>query len=480
MASDQRQALYALLRADFPSFVRKVFTTVNPGAAFVDNWHILALCQQMLAVQDGKCRRLVVNLPPRSLKSLIVSVAFPAWVLGHKPTSRIIVASYSDDLTRRLARDFRLVLEAGWYQAIFPGTRIDRRKNTEAEVATTRGGGRYATSVGGTLTGRGGDIIIIDDPIKSADADSEVERRRVNEWFDSTVISRLDNPARGAIAVVMQRVHEDDLSGHLLQKGNWQHLRIPAIATEPAHILIGDEKGHKRQVGDLLEPNRMSAAHLDEARLTLGSRQFQAQYQQDPVPAEGNLFKMAWLRRYDEVPDRQPADTVVQSWDTASKIGSGNDYSVCTTWLLRKGIYFLLQVHRGQWEFPDLLRRVRSHATDHGASTILIEDANSGAALLQSLKHQGGLNVIGIKAQLGKQDRAAQQTAVFEAERVLLPRDAPWLAMFEAELLGFPNARYDDQVDSVVQFLHWAEARLRSTSRCIVPVSITRPPPWCS
>ena len=292
--------LRAVLRTDLPSFVRKAFATVNPGDRYVDNWHIEAICHELVRLRgSGACRRrLIVNLPPRSLKSLIVSVAFPAWVLGHDPSARIIVASYSDDLGRRLARDFRRVVEAPWYRDLFPAMRIDARKNTEAEVATTAGGSRYATSVGGTLTGRGGDLVVIDDPIKPMDAASDAERRRVNEWFDSTVMSRLDDPATAAVVLVMQRVHEDDLAGHLLEKGGWSLLRLPAIATEAEEVALGQGRVHRRAPGELLEPGRLAMAELEEARRHLGAQLFEAQYQQDPVPAGGTLIKADWLATY--------------------------------------------------------------------------------------------------------------------------------------------------------------------------------------
>ena len=284
----QRAMLRAILQTDLPSFVRKAFETVSPGDRYVESRHIEAICHRLLLLLGGAGvgrRRLVVNLPPRSLKSTIVSVAFPAWVLGHDPSARIIVASYSDDLARRLARDFRRVVEAPWYRELFPAMRIDARKNTEAEVATTAGGFRYATSVGGTLTGRGGDLVVIDDPIKPMDAASDAERRRVNEWFDSTVMSRLDDPATAAVVLVMQRVHEDDLAGHLLEKGGWSLLRLPAIATEAEAVALGQGRVHRRAPGELLEPGRLAMAELEEARRHLGAQLFEAQYQQDPVPA---------------------------------------------------------------------------------------------------------------------------------------------------------------------------------------------------
>ena len=378
--------LRAVLRTDLPSFVRKVFATVNLGDRYVHGWHVEAICHQLARLRGGTCRRLIVNLPPRSLKSLIVSVAFPAWVLGHDPSARIIVASYSDDLARRLARDFRRVVEAAWYRELFPAMRIDARKNTEAEVATTAGGSRYATSVGGTLTGRGGRLIVIDDPIKPMDAASEAERRRVNEWFDSTVMSRLDDPATAAVVLVMQRVHEDDLSGHLLEKGGWSLLRLPAIATEAEEIGLGRGRLHRRAPGALLEPGRLTLEQLEEARRHLGSHLFEAQYQQDPIPAGGTLIQAEWLRTGAAAPDSGRFKQVVQSWDVAAKAAAGNDWSVCTTWGIQGKQYHLLDVLRVRLEFPALLRRALAQVERFRAQRILVEDASSGSALAQALR----------------------------------------------------------------------------------------------
>ena len=174
-------------------------------------WH-LAQCL------DGNIRRRLITVPPRHLKSICASVAFPAWALGHDPSLRIIAASYSTELARKHALDCRAVLESSWYKDVFPGTRLHRDKNTELEFMTSRRGFRLATSIGGTLTGRGGNLIIIDDPMKPADAQSETRRRTVAQWFDSTLYSRLDNKADDRIVLIMQRLHMDDLVGHVLEQ----------------------------------------------------------------------------------------------------------------------------------------------------------------------------------------------------------------------------------------------------------------------
>jgi len=420
--------------------------------------------------------RLIVNLPPRSLKSIAASVALPAWLLGHNPSCRVIAASYADELARKHARDTRIIVESEWYRRVFPATRVDPRKNTETELATTRHGFRLATSVGGTLTGRGGNVIIIDDPIKPAEAESEAERRRVNDWYDMTLFSRLDDKEAGAIILAMQRLHEADLTGHLVEKGEFTVLAPPATATEHENLPIGDGQFHERAVGEVLHPARESLDTLQRIKTSIGSRVFEAQYQQSPVPAVGNLFKAAWMKRYASLPPRETWSDVVQSWDTAAKLGAANDYSVCTTWGIRANTYHLLDVRRDRWEFPDLLRTVIAHAEIHKVNTVLIEDANSGAALIQSLRQQNRLNVVGVKASLDKMTRAVQQSAVFESGRVVLPEAAPWLAEFEKEILAFPNGRHDDQADSTVQFLlNWAAQAAQYNPLIVIPYVVCGP-----
>jgi hypothetical protein len=279
MASpDERALLNAILRQDFGAFLRKTFDTLSPGQTFVPGWHIGALAYQLERIRRGEITRLIVNKPPRSLKSITASVAFPAFVLGHDPTRRIICASYSADLAFKLSNDFRALLDASWYQDVFPHTRIGRYKDSETEVELTRRGFRLATSTGGTLTGRGGDLIIIDDPLKPIDALSESRRLAANQWFLNTVMSRLDDKRTGAIVIVMQRVHTDDLTGFVLgQSDEWTVLSLPAIADVEQTIPVAMGNIHVRQLGDVLCPEREPLKVLERMRTQLGSDLFSAQ-----------------------------------------------------------------------------------------------------------------------------------------------------------------------------------------------------------
>ena len=442
----------AVLRRDLASFIRKTVTTLSPGVPFLDNWHIHAIAWHLEQVRRGEIRRLIINMPPRSLKSISASVALPAYVLGHDPTRRVICVSYAQDLAANLMNSFRVVVETPWFREAFPAMRL-AGKNSESEVATTRHGLRLATSVGGTLTGRGGDLIIIDDPLKPQDALSAAKRESTNQWYANTLLSRLDDKRTGAIVLVMQRVHMDDLTGFVTaQSDEWTILNLPAIAPETERIRIGDEHWHWRREGDLLHPEREGKEELDGMRLALGADLFSAQYQQAPVPEGGAMIKRVWVRRYDVPPPRTYRTRIIQSWDTASKAGPENDWSVCTTWAKDNGIYYLLDVDRGRHDFPTLRSRVLALWQQWKPTRLLIEDTGAGTGLIQDLRRDG-CYAISVKPERDKVARMAIQTGKFEAGQVVLPMRSPWLATFETELFAFPGSKHDDQIDSVSQAL---------------------------
>src|SRR5271155_1862759 len=245
-------------------------TALCPGQEFERSWHIEAIAYHLEQVRRGEIKRLIINMPPRSLKSISASVAFPAFVLGRDPTSRFICVSYSGDLAKKHSNDFRALVEAPWYRSVFPNTRIGPYKNAETEDEFTARGFRLATSVGGTLTGRGGDIIVIADPLKPDDAYSQARRNAANEWFKSTLLSRLDDKRTGAIVIVMQRVHMDDLTGFVLSMSNeWEVLNLPAIAEGDEDVPTSATKVYHRKAGQALSPVREPLSVLENLKVQL-------------------------------------------------------------------------------------------------------------------------------------------------------------------------------------------------------------------
>src|SRR5271155_147533 len=381
----------ALLRRDFAGFAQRAFHLLYPRTEFQMNWHIRVIAARLAAVRDGRIRRLLVNLPPRHLKSLLASVAFPAWILGHDPSAEILCVSYAQELADKWSRDCRRIVASPWYRRIFP-TRLSPARQAMAEFETTAQGRRIATSVGGVLTGRGADVIVIDDPLKPEEALSDLRRESANEWYDHTLYNRLNDKRAGAIVLVMHRLHEDDLMGHVLTQEDWEVVRFPAIAdSDEAHSIetLEGPQVFSRRRGEGLHAAREPLAMLDDIRRKIGEYNFAGQYQQAPAPLGGGLVKPAWFKRY--LPEELPArfERVVQSWDTANKASELSDFSVCTSWGIVGRNLYLLDVLRRRLEYPELKRAVADAYARWRPDVVLIEDKASGTQLIQELVAEG-------------------------------------------------------------------------------------------
>lgn len=475
-----RKVVDAIYRTHFGAFVYAAFKALNPGQRLMPNWHIDAIGFLMQQMVDGDARRrLVLNLPPRSLKSFIVSVALPAWLLGRKPSRRIICCSYSDQLAAKFSRDCRALIESPFYKRVFPKTRLNPKKTSEAEFETTARGYRLATSVHGTLTGRGGDTLLVDDPSKAGDSSSEVALQNTIDWFRNTALSRLDNPGESLIVVVMQRLHVDDLSGILVEQ-DWPKLVIPAIATEPADYLTGEDQVYHRPAGQLLQPARDSQEAFDELKAQLGSQVFAAQFQQNPTPPDGNMIKRAWLQRYDTALDRGKFDRVILTCDPAGKAGPKNDYTAITVLGVSEKAIDVLHVCRGHWTVIQMQERILGLVPEWNVDLVVVEDTSSGMGLLQLLRERKQIDVVGRRHEDDKETRLLRQQGRFEAGRIRLPSESEWLAEFENELLSFPYGRYDDQVDALLLGLEWYADNAHYLQRVpiVAPVLLTRDDPW--
>lgn len=474
----ERQVFDLIYRNSFGAFVYAAFKVVYPGKELTPNWHVDCVCHQLEKMITGQAApRLVINQPPRSLKSFIVTVCLPAWLLGRDPTKLIICASYSEDLANKFSRDCRALIESSFYNRIFPAMKLNRKKVTESEFETTRRGFRLATSVGGTLTGRGGDVLIIDDPVKANDANSQVVLDGAVEWFRNTALSRLDDRAKSLIIVTQQRLHVRDLSGMLIDSG-WPKLVFPAIAIEPEDYNISDDEKYHRPIGELLQPARNSADELEDMRRTVGSHIFAGQFQQNPTPPEGNMIKAAWLPRYEKMPERYKFKRVTLSCDPAGKTGENNDYSAIVVVGLCEKANYILEVQRGRWGLMQLQDRITVIAAQWKPELIIVEDTSSGVSLIPLLRERTNLSVVGRHPKDSKEARMARHVGRFEAGRMLLPGEALWLADFEDELLAFPNGRYDDQVDALMLYLDWfSENETWLAPRVITgyPIVVTAP-----
>jgi predicted phage terminase large subunit-like protein len=451
--------MYAhLLRHDLCAFAHRSFLELEQSK-FHPNWHLEVLAAKLEDVRLGRCKRLIINVPPRHLKSHMTSIIFPAWILGHDPTKKILSISYAQDLSDNLARRSRTLMSSAFYQALFD-TRLSKGREAVSDFETTSGGYRLSTSVGGVLTGRGADLIIIDDPMKADDAQSDTRRTSVNEWHDNTLRSRLNHQEEGAIILVMQRLHADDLVDHVQQSEAWEVLSFPAVAEQDETYNIVTPYGRKffyRKEGDILQPTLLSAATLESARRGMTEYNFVAQYQQNPQPPSGIIVKREWLKFYTPGERPESFDVSVQSWDTANKDSELANYSVCTTWGLKENHLYLLNVFRRKLNFPELKRAVREQAECFRAEVVLVEDKASGTSLIQELQFEGFSSIQAAPALDGdKIMRLRAQTAKIEGGFMLLPKEAPWRDAYVHELISFPNAKHDDQVDSTVFALAWS------------------------
>ena len=304
----------AACRNDFLSFVQWCFHILHPGSTLHMNWHHWRIAWHLELVAQGLIKRLIIAAPPRTLKSLMTSVALPAYLWARNPGERIIGISHSSDLQISLSNDFRRIVECAEYQSLFARVRLS--KNTETEVHTSCGGYRYARSAEGSLTGIGGSILILDDFQKPLDMSSDTRRMSTNASYYNTVASRINNQNTGAIVVVGQRLHPEDLIGTLLSSAEgWTALIFPAIAEREENIPIWPGRWHLRSVGDLLHPEQQNREYMEAPRAQ-DLEMFTAQYQQSPIPPGGFLIRRDQIQYCDELPQRTSSSVYLQSWDT--------------------------------------------------------------------------------------------------------------------------------------------------------------------
>ncbi|TWJ06623.1 phage terminase large subunit [Altererythrobacter ishigakiensis] len=467
-----REIFDSMIREDFATFLAQVMAELEPGTDYTENWHIEVMANALEDVRRGETLRLMINLAPRSLKTIITSIAFPAFILGHDPTRRIMCVTYSKEVAKAQAVSFQRVMRSGWFRRVFPECHFPVH-NRQLEWQTTEGGFRLATSVEGSMLGRGADFIILDDPNKGQEIFSSVARNKVISTWDNVISTRLNHPRESAIICVMQRLHEQDLAGHLLEQEEYRQILIPSIATEDEEWDLGNGRVHLRASGEPTQADRMDHREYERQRRIMGDLTFSAQYQQQPVPDDGIVIRREWLRYYEEQP--REFETTLVSWDTASTLGENSDWSVGTVWGCHRGQIYLRDVIRIKMESPELTHLIEDTHCSYGGDLTLIEDGDLGRAIAQSLRSSSMLcrpNIV--RPRLAKIERMQARAVLFETGKVLFPREAPWLATYQQELLGFPNARHDDQVDSTSQALQWFQRRLRQEMAAERPAG-TRP-----
>lgn len=456
----QDALLTRLAERSLRAYVEQAWPILEPDVPFLPNWHIDLLAEYLEGVTAGEIRQLLINVPPRSMKSLLVSILWPTWEWIRRPGDRWIFASYADALATKHSIDRRTVLQSTWYQTRWGDqVQLASDQNVKGEFQNTKRGLMIATSTGGSITGKGGDRIIVDDLHNPQQAESDAQRETALSYFRQTLSTRLDNKRTGAIVVVMQRLHERDLSA-LCQDLGFIDVCLPAEAETRTEIRFPRSGPvHVREPGDLLWPAREGREELDMQKRMLGSVAYAGQYQQRPTPAGGAIFQRDWFRFYDELPS---LPEVVQSWDMSFKDRGDNDYVVGLVAGRRGADIYLIDRVKGQWAFSESCRQVEALRQKYPASrTILIEDAANGPAIIDALHHRVP-GIIAVQPEGGKLARAQAVQPWVEAGNVYLPNPRPhdrliperaWVDDFLYQLTVFPNGAHDDDVDAFTQLL---------------------------
>jgi len=456
------------------NFVRQAWHVVEPATPFIDGWHIGAICEHLEAVMAGEIRHLVICMPPRHAKSLVVSVMWPVWTWTFRPSFRWLFSSYSAGLSIRDSLKSRRIIQSLWYQSHYGKVfKLTGDQNAKARFENDKTGYRLATSVGGAATGEGASGVVVDDPHHVMQVESDTKREAVLEWWDQAMSTRLNDPKKDHKIIIQQRVHENDLAGHVMESGDYEILKLPAEYELNEYITCIGWQDPRTKEGELLWPQRVGPTEIEGAKRTLGSYGYAGQYQQNPVPREGGMFKKSWWRYYKTLPRLARVEQYI---DSAFKTGVENDYSAIATWGMNGlGDYFLIDFWMDRKTYPELMQRIHLEHKKwrHLGQVvpIIIEDKASGQSALQTLRQpmptiEGlilpALPVIpfpapGIEsekeiAKLSKAARAEGTTPLVQAGQVWLPsplnHDIPWLDQWLDDHEKFPVAKHDDDVDT--------------------------------
>jgi len=474
-----------LCRRRLRNYIRAAWPIIEPTTPFIPGWHIDAIADHLEAVSKGAIRRLIILIPPRHAKSTIVSVMWPTWSWIDHPSTRWLTASYAAALSTRDSVRSRRLIDSAWYQARWGDVfTMTSDQNEKQRYENDKTGVRIATSVGGAVTGEGGDFIVVDDPHSVLEAESDQVREGRLTWFDQVMSTRLNSAKEGRIVVIQQRIHERDLAGHLEEQGGWDVLCLPTEYEPTTRLTAIGWKDPRTEPGELLCPARFGPEEVSRAKRTLGSRGFAAQHQQQPAPAHGSIVKIPWFRYWRpatmalgpipvkqmngeiamveavELPAR--ADIVIQSWDMAFQGTDESDFVVGQLWAAKGADFFLLDQRRDRLDFTATLAEVRAFSARHPEARLkLVEAAANGPAVISTLMHEIP-GIVPVRAQGSKASRLSAVAPYIEAGNVYLPHPgiAPWVDGFLEEIRVFGKGVHDDQVDAMSQALGRLAARV--------------------
>jgi predicted phage terminase large subunit-like protein len=444
-----------LIRNDFASFVRQAFRHDHDGKKLGKELYLNYLCFELEQVAEGETRRLVINLPPRHLKTFLAAIYLPAWVLAQTPSARIIVITYSEELAEHITYQIRRVLRSAWFKMIFK-TRVAKDRSKAADFATTKGGAVFATSVGGQLAGRGADLIIFDDPLDLKDAGNVKQVELVNQRFDSLILSRLNDPKTGRVVIIAHRLNDNDLSAHVREQGGWRHVVLPLIATRKRSYNLGHDTWVRKR-GKLLRPGSHTPKQLTQLMMNTINPDFELFYQQ----GRGGGARMTIKAEHFSLIDSNlvSGSSVILSIDPGQRRGANNSYCVIQAWSPYHGNHVLLDQWREQCTFDRLKSFYWYFVRHFRPSVVLIEATANGPALISEAKRRSTPIVVEITPDgRSKAARLLTHVSLIRASRIRLPESAMWRADYVNELVGFPSAPFDDQVDATTQYLDWIAA----------------------
>ena len=457
----------ALCWENIKDFTAQAFKLVSPADAYAYNWHIGCVAEHLHAVHEGQLHRLIINIPPRSLKSIMVSVAWPAWLLGKDPRTRIIAASYAQNLATKHSLDTRLILESEWYGQLFPDTKIADDQNEKANFMTTKRGFRKATSTGGSILGDGADYLIADDLIKADEALSDTVRDSTNRWFDQSFITRMNQPKESRAVVVMQRLHAVDLTGHLIEKGSWHLLKIPAEARKKVFVKLG-EKEWTLEEGELLHPDRLGRAELDTARNDLGEYAYAGQFLQEPVPDGGAEFQVGWYQMFESIQSYKGNLYLIVD-PAGDKKKKTSDYTAMRLWMLGADRnYYLCHTVRDRLNTTERVNKIfeiqRKFSELSGKPVTVLYKTRSFITEFHSMKERMNQEtyhfpLIEVMERGEKNERIRRMIPAAESRRMWIPRTYTYVDhtkkakdltqdFLNQEVAMFPMGAHDDMLDA--------------------------------
>jgi predicted phage terminase large subunit-like protein len=443
---------------DVRFFARQAWRIVEPKAKYLHNWHIDAIGRHLEAVTNGDIRRLIINMPPRHMKSLMVAVFWMCWQWTFSPATRWIFSSYAQNLSKRDSLKCRRIISSPWYQLNWGDrVRLTSDQNQKMRFENDATGYRIATSVGGTGTGEGGGIVVSDDAHKAGEYHSPVMLKRACSWWDEEMSSRGDDPKTCAHVIMGQRIHMADISGHTLAKGGYERLVLPAVFNGKRYVTSIGFEDKREKIGELLWEQRFPQAEIDELILRMGPQIASGQLGQEPVAPGGNIIKGAWIEPYYYTVAPTSFDSVILVWDSAHG-GDANKENPESSFSVGGAIgsvgadYYLLELTRGQWDLPDELEAFQSFCIameqKYDVQDKVVENKAHGRSIVQTFKHviEG---IVAINPVKSKAVRLDSVSYLFRAGNVHLPKFAPWKDIVVAELCGFPAFATNDCVDIV-------------------------------